>query len=132
MSAIVGSQYGATTVAVESLIAQLDSQGKLTTLRSENQKIRHRNRNFQSKRTRFVCVGTSDLSIDTKTYMCKSRATIYLIRIKFSWKILKNPHFPYQIYVLYMYPFVELSKKLCTNLETTVINEKIFFCAKEV
>jgi hypothetical protein len=36
MSAVVGSQYGATKVAEESLIAHLDSQGKLTTLRREN------------------------------------------------------------------------------------------------
>jgi hypothetical protein len=41
MSAIVGSQYGTTTVAAESLIAQLHSQGKLTTPRRENLKIRH-------------------------------------------------------------------------------------------
>jgi hypothetical protein len=33
---------------------------------------------FKSKRTRFVYVGTSDLSIDTKKHMCKSRETIYL------------------------------------------------------
>jgi predicted ATPase len=31
MSAVLGSQYGATTVAAENLIAQLQSQGKLTT-----------------------------------------------------------------------------------------------------
>jgi hypothetical protein len=41
MSAVVGSQYGATTVTALSLIAQLHSQGKLTTLRRENRKIRH-------------------------------------------------------------------------------------------
>jgi hypothetical protein len=39
MSAVVGSQFGASTVAAESLIAQLDSQGKLTTLRRENRKF---------------------------------------------------------------------------------------------
>jgi hypothetical protein len=41
MSAALCSQYGATTVAAESLIAQLHSQGKLTTPRRENRKIRH-------------------------------------------------------------------------------------------
>jgi hypothetical protein len=39
MSFIVGSQYGAMTEAAESLIAQLYSQGKLTTPRHENRKI---------------------------------------------------------------------------------------------
>jgi hypothetical protein len=39
MSTVVGSQYGDTTVAAESL----DSQGKLTMLRRENLKIRHEN-----------------------------------------------------------------------------------------
>jgi hypothetical protein len=43
ISAVVGSQYGATIGAAESLIAQLHSQGKLTTPRLENQKIRHEN-----------------------------------------------------------------------------------------
>jgi hypothetical protein len=37
------SQCGATKEAAESLIAQLDSQGKLTLLRYENQTIRHEN-----------------------------------------------------------------------------------------
>jgi hypothetical protein len=41
MSAVLGSQYTATTVASESLTAQLHSQVMLTTLRRENQKIRH-------------------------------------------------------------------------------------------
>jgi demethoxyubiquinone hydroxylase (CLK1/Coq7/Cat5 family) len=42
MSAVVGYQYdGATTVAAENLIAQLHSQGKLTTLRRKNRKIRY-------------------------------------------------------------------------------------------
>jgi hypothetical protein len=39
----VGSQYEATTVAAESLAAQLDSQSRLTTPRCENQKIQHEN-----------------------------------------------------------------------------------------
>jgi hypothetical protein len=43
MSAVVGSQYGTTTGAAESVIAQLHSQGNLTTPRRENQKIRHEN-----------------------------------------------------------------------------------------
>jgi hypothetical protein len=43
MSAVVGSQYLATTVAAESLIAQLDLQGNLSTPRRENLKIRHEN-----------------------------------------------------------------------------------------
>jgi hypothetical protein len=41
MSAVMGSQYRATTVAAERIIAQLHSQGKLTTPRCENLKIRH-------------------------------------------------------------------------------------------
>jgi hypothetical protein len=40
MSAALGSQYGATAEAAESLVAQLHSQGKLTTPRRENKKIR--------------------------------------------------------------------------------------------
>jgi hypothetical protein len=43
MSAVVGSQYGATTGAAESLIAQLHSQGKLTTPRGKNRRIRLEN-----------------------------------------------------------------------------------------
>jgi hypothetical protein len=39
----VGSQYGATTGAAKSLIAQLESQGKITTPRSKNKKIRYEN-----------------------------------------------------------------------------------------
>jgi menaquinone-dependent protoporphyrinogen IX oxidase len=44
MNALVGYQYryGATIEAAESLLAQLDSQGKLTTLRRENRKILHK------------------------------------------------------------------------------------------
>jgi hypothetical protein len=42
MSTALGSQNrGATTVAAESLIAQLHSQGKLTTPRRKNKKNRH-------------------------------------------------------------------------------------------
>jgi hypothetical protein len=36
-----GFQYGATTVAAERLIAQLDSQSKLATPRRKNRKTRH-------------------------------------------------------------------------------------------
>jgi hypothetical protein len=39
MSAVVGSQYRATTEAAESLIAQLNSQGKLTTPKRKNKKL---------------------------------------------------------------------------------------------
>jgi hypothetical protein len=46
MSAVEGSQYGATTGAAKSLIAQLHSQGKLTTPRRENRKIQHENEIF--------------------------------------------------------------------------------------
>jgi hypothetical protein len=44
MSSVVGSQYGAMTEAAESLTAQLYSQGKLTTPRRKNWKIRHENK----------------------------------------------------------------------------------------
>jgi hypothetical protein len=43
MSAVVGSQYGATIGAAESLLAQLHSQGKLTMPRRKNRKILHEN-----------------------------------------------------------------------------------------
>jgi hypothetical protein len=43
MSAVVGSQFGATAGAAESLLAQLHSQRKLNTPRRENQKIHHEN-----------------------------------------------------------------------------------------
>jgi menaquinone-dependent protoporphyrinogen IX oxidase len=42
------SQNGATKEAAESLIAQLHSQGKLTTLRRENRKIRHEIENLKA------------------------------------------------------------------------------------
>jgi hypothetical protein len=45
----VGSQYGATTEATESLIAQLDSKAELTMPRSENKKNSTRKRKFKSK-----------------------------------------------------------------------------------
>jgi hypothetical protein len=43
MRTVVGSQYGTTTGATESLIAQLHSHGKLTTPRRENRKIVYEN-----------------------------------------------------------------------------------------
>jgi hypothetical protein len=43
MSPVVGSQYGATAGAAESLIAQLNSQSKLITPRRENRKIQQEN-----------------------------------------------------------------------------------------
>jgi hypothetical protein len=49
MSSAVGSQYGAITAAAESLIAQLYSQGKLTTLRCKNKTKSTRKLNFKSK-----------------------------------------------------------------------------------
>jgi hypothetical protein len=49
MSAVLSSQYGATTVAAESLRAQHHSQGKLTMPRHENRKIRHEIEIFKAK-----------------------------------------------------------------------------------
>jgi hypothetical protein len=43
------SQYGAMTIAAESLRAQLHSQYKLTTPRHENRKIRHENELLKAK-----------------------------------------------------------------------------------
>jgi hypothetical protein len=43
MGGALGSQYGAMTVAAESLIAQLHSQSKLTPAWHENLKIRNEN-----------------------------------------------------------------------------------------
>jgi hypothetical protein len=65
MNAVVGSQYGDTTEAAESLIVQLHSQGKLTKPRPENLKIQHENKILKAN-AHFTCVGTLDLSIDTK------------------------------------------------------------------
>jgi hypothetical protein len=53
-------------------------------------------RNFKSKRSRPICVGTSDLSNDTKKHSLKSRETVPLRnclrwnkvqKMLFSWKI---------------------------------------------
>jgi hypothetical protein len=49
MSAIVGSQYGATTAAAESLIAQLHSQGIAHYAETRKSKNSTRKRNFKSK-----------------------------------------------------------------------------------
>jgi hypothetical protein len=60
------SGLGDTTAAMESLIVQLESQDELTMPRRENKKNSTRKQNFKRKRTRLLCVGTSDLSIDTQ------------------------------------------------------------------
>jgi hypothetical protein len=78
MSAVVGSQYGATAGAAESLRAQLHSQGKLTTQRHENRKIRHENAIFTANEYAPACAQTSDLSFDTKKHTTKSRKIIPL------------------------------------------------------
>jgi hypothetical protein len=49
MRAVDYSQYGDTTLAAESLRAQLHSQYKLTTPRHENRKIRHENKLLKAK-----------------------------------------------------------------------------------
>jgi hypothetical protein len=49
LQAVDYSQYGATTLAAESLRAQLHSQCKLTTPRHENRKIRHENKLLKAK-----------------------------------------------------------------------------------
>jgi hypothetical protein len=49
MGAALGSQYGAMTVAVEILIAQLHSQSKLTTAWHENWKIQYENELLKAK-----------------------------------------------------------------------------------
>jgi hypothetical protein len=46
---VVNSKYGATKEAAESLIAQLDSQSKLSTPRRKNRKIRHKNEILKAK-----------------------------------------------------------------------------------
>jgi hypothetical protein len=48
MSPVLGSQYGATAEAAERIIAQLHSQGKITTPRCENRKIRHEIKNLKA------------------------------------------------------------------------------------
>jgi protein-L-isoaspartate O-methyltransferase len=70
----VGSSYGATTEVPASLIAQLHSQGKLTTPRRVNRKIRHEIEILKTNEC-YACVQTSDLSNDTN----KSGETIPLI-----------------------------------------------------
>jgi hypothetical protein len=49
MRAVDYSQYGATTLAAESLRAQLPSQCKLTTPRHKNRKIQHENELLNAK-----------------------------------------------------------------------------------
>jgi hypothetical protein len=47
--AALGFQYGAMTVAAEILIAQLNSQGKLTTAWHKNRKIQYENELLKAK-----------------------------------------------------------------------------------
>jgi dTDP-4-amino-4,6-dideoxygalactose transaminase len=49
MGAALGSQYRAMTVAAEILIAQLNSQSKLTTAWHENRNIRYKNKILKAK-----------------------------------------------------------------------------------
>jgi hypothetical protein len=56
MTAVVDSQYGATTVAAESLIAQLHTQGKLTTPRRENRKIQHEIEILKANKHASMCM----------------------------------------------------------------------------
>jgi hypothetical protein len=49
MGAALGFQYGAMTVAAETLIAQLHSQSKLTTAWHENRKIWYENKLLKAK-----------------------------------------------------------------------------------
>jgi hypothetical protein len=49
MSAALGSQYGAMTLAAEILIAQLHSQSKLTTTWHDKRKIRYENELLKAK-----------------------------------------------------------------------------------
>jgi hypothetical protein len=65
MGAALGSQYGAMTVAVEILIAQLHSQSKLTMPIREIRKIRQEKEILKENEP---TVETSDLSNDTKKH----------------------------------------------------------------
>jgi hypothetical protein len=53
MSAVVGSQYGATTE--ESLLAQLNSQEKFTMPTCENPKILHKNKILKANEHASIC-----------------------------------------------------------------------------
>jgi GH35 family endo-1,4-beta-xylanase len=70
--------YGATTIAAESLIAQLHSHGKLTTLRRENQKIRQEIETLKANEL-APYVKELDLSNDSKKHTTKSHETIPLM-----------------------------------------------------
>jgi hypothetical protein len=78
MSPVVGSQYGAMTEAetAESLIAQLYSQGKLTTLRRENKKIRHKNKIFKANKHAPHVYKLQIYQMTPKKQITKSRETI--------------------------------------------------------
>jgi hypothetical protein len=60
------SKYGATKVAVESLIAQINSQCKIATVRLENRKIRYDKEIFKRNEHAPEGIATKDQSIDTK------------------------------------------------------------------
>jgi hypothetical protein len=75
MCAAFGSQHGATTLAAESS-APLTREANYAETRKSKNSIR--NRNFKRKITCSLCVGSSDLSSDTKKHTIKSRETIPL------------------------------------------------------
>jgi hypothetical protein len=67
MSRVLGSWYGgATTEDAEGLIAQLNSQGKLTSPRHENLKIRHEIEILKANEHVTHVYMRTDLSNDTK------------------------------------------------------------------
>jgi hypothetical protein len=65
----VSFKYGAATEAAESLIAQIDSQNKLTTPIRKHRKIRHGNEIFKANEHAPKGVATSDLSNDTRNIL---------------------------------------------------------------
>jgi hypothetical protein len=74
-------QYGATTLAAESVIAQLDSQGKLTTPRRENRKIRHENEISKANEQALYVWELQIYRLIPKKHICKSRETIPLTHL---------------------------------------------------
>jgi hypothetical protein len=76
--------------------ARFTEEGKPTTPRRENRNST-RNRNFKSKRTRSLCVGTSDPWNDTKKHTTKSRETIPLKHIRFKFTLSPNCDFDFFI-----------------------------------
>jgi hypothetical protein len=65
--------YGATTIAAESLIAQLHSQGKLTTPRRENRKIRHEIKTLKANELAPYVKELQIYRMTPKKYTTKSR-----------------------------------------------------------